>query len=130
MPRSIQFILALLLVTVLAGCAGQGQGASAPKAVEDYLQALVAQDSERLATLSCADWEESALLELDSFQGVTARVEQPACTQSGSDGDAALVTCQGKIVATYGNEDQELPLNARTYRVVQEGGEWRVCGYK
>lgn len=121
----------IVLILALAGCAGGGDGENgAPQAVEAYLQAVVSQDSERLATLSCADWEASALMELDSFQGVTATVEEPACAVSGTEGEATLVTCQGKIVATYGNENQELPLNTRAYRVVQEGGDWRVCGYK
>ena len=38
--------------------------------------------------------------------------------------------CKGKIVATYNNEDQELDLSVRTYQVVQEGGEWLVCGVR
>ena len=36
--------------------------------------------------------------------------------------------CNGNIVATYNNEDQQLDLSVRTYQVVQEGGEWLVCG--
>ena len=37
-----------------------------------------------------------------------------------------VVTCQGKIVATYGTEDTEFPL--ASYRVVEEDGEWKWCG--
>ncbi len=126
--------LLLILVIVaglLAACSGgSGSASGAPKAVEDYLQAEVTQDQAKISTLSCKAWEQSALLELDSFQGVTAKVENPACTVSGKDGDTSLVTCSGNIVATYNNENQTLPLNSRTYKVVQEGGEWRVCGYK
>ena len=46
----------------------------------------------------------------------------------GTDGDTALVNCTGKIIASYNNEDQELDLSVRTYQVVQEGGDWLVCG--
>jgi hypothetical protein len=114
---------------LLAACASGNTDAPA-KAVEDYLTALVEKDADRLATLSCAAWEEDALIELDSFQAVTARLEGLACEQTGTDGDAALVLCNGKIIATYDNEDQELDLSVRTYQVVQEGGDWLVCGVR
>ena len=77
---------------------------------------------------TCGEWEEDALLELDSFQAVTARLDGLACEQTGTDGETALVLCKGKIIATYNEEDQELDLSVRTYQVVQEGGEWLVCG--
>jgi hypothetical protein len=120
-------LLAILTNLLLSACASTRKDASA-KAVEDYLNALVAKDSDRLMTLSCADWEEDALLELDSFQAVTARLDGLACSQTGTDGDTALVLCKGKIIATYNEEDQELDLSVRTYQVVQEGGDWLVCG--
>jgi len=91
-------------------------------------ECLVTKDADRLSTLSCGDWEDDALLELDSFQAVTTQLEDLACEQTGTDGDTALVLCKGKIIATYDNEDQELDLSVRTYQVVQEGGEWLVCG--
>jgi hypothetical protein len=33
-------------------------------------------------------------------------------------------------MATYNGEDQALDLSVRTYQVVQQGGEYLVCGYK
>jgi hypothetical protein len=114
-------------ILLLSACASSSDNVSA-KAVEDYLTALVAKDANRLTTLSCSEWEEDALLELDSFQAVTARLDGLACEQTGTDGDTALVLCSGKIIATYNEEDQELDLSVRTYQVVQEGGEWLVCG--
>ena len=126
-----KFVLILIVVIVvnlfLSACASSSDDAPA-KAVEDYLNALVAKDSDRLTTLSCADWEDDALLELDSFQAVTTKLDGLACTQTGTDGDTALVLCKGKIIATYNNEDQDLDLSVRTYQVVQEGGDWLVCG--
>jgi len=130
----VRKIFLVVLVTILStllltACASRNDNAPA-KAVEDYLKALVAKDENRLSTLSCGDWEDEALLELDSFQGVTARLDGATCAQTGTDGDTALVLCKGKIIATYNNEDQDLDLSVRTYQVVQEGGEWLVCGVR
>jgi hypothetical protein len=120
------FIL-MLAGFVLAACSGSSDDAPA-KAVEVYLNALVAKDENRLPTLVCGDWEQDALIELDSFQAVTPRLENASCQQTGTDGDTALVQCTGKIIATYNDEDQELELSTRTYQVVQDNGDWLVCG--
>lgn len=130
MRKFLLIPLTILMVTLLlAACAANDAGAPA-RAVEDYLNALVAKDADRLSTLSCAEWEDDALLELDSLQAVTARLEGVACEQTGTDGETALVLCAGSIIATYDNEDQELDLSTRTYQVVQEGGAWLVCGVR
>jgi hypothetical protein len=122
----------ILFITIaslaLAACASSTDAPA--KAVEDYLTALVEKNADRLSTLSCAAWEEDALIELDSFQAVTARLEGLACEQTGTDGDIALVLCNGRIIASYNNEDQELDLSVRTYQVTQEGGDWLVCGVR
>jgi hypothetical protein len=125
--RKLILILALILpVPIFSAC---GSNTDAPvKAVENYLNALVNKESEKLPALVCGDWEEDALIELDSFQAVTARLEDLNCSQTGTDGDAALVFCTGDIVATYNNEDQKLDLSVRTYQVVEQGGDWLVCG--
>ena len=123
----LTLILACAFPLLLSACASTNSDAPV-KAVEDYLTALVEKDADRLATLSCGEWEENALLELDSFQAVTTRLDGLACEQTGTEGDTALVLCNGRIIATYNEEDQDLDLSVRTYQVVQEGGEWLVCG--
>ena len=122
-------VLVILAALALTACASNN-GNPPVKAVEDYLNALVAKDADRLSTLSCGEWEDDALLELDSFQAVNTRLEDVACQQTGNDGSTALVLCNGKIIATYDTEDQELDLSVRTYQVVEEGGEWLVCGVR
>jgi hypothetical protein len=122
--------LALALAALSAACSGGGQKSPAAKAVEDYWQAMVAQNAEALSQLSCPDWEPQAIMELDSFQAVEARVEGMTCAESGKEGQDVLVSCQGKIIATYNGEDQELALDARAVLVRQDGGEWLVCGYR
>ncbi len=130
MRKIFLIVLVIILSTLLlTACAAKNDNAPA-KAVENYLNALVAKDSNRLSTLSCGQWEDSALLELDSFQAVNTRLEGVSCEQTGKDGDTALVLCKGKLIATYNNEDQDLDLSTRTYQVVQQGGEWLVCGVR
>ena len=126
---SLVVLVTILLALSLTACASGNENAPV-KAVEDYLNALVTKDENRLSTLSCGEWEDDALLELDSFQAVTARLEGPACEQTGTEGDTALVLCSGKIIASYNEEDQELDLSVRTYQVTQEGGDWVVCGVR
>ena len=126
LKRFLTLSMSLLAATVLAACSSNSDAPA--QAVEGYLNALVAKDADRLPSLVCGDWEEDALIELDSFQAVEARLDAMACQQTGSDGDTALVDCTGSIIATYNDEDQELDLSVRTYQVVQEGGDWLVCG--
>ncbi len=121
------FLILLLASAWLTACGPSASDAPA-KAVEDYLNALVTKDADRLPTLVCGEWEEDALIELDSFQAVTASLENVSCTQTGTDGDTALVLCTGNIVASYNDEDQRLDLSVRTYQVIEQGGDWLVCG--
>jgi hypothetical protein len=127
MRKLILFSLILAAALALTAC-GSSKTDVPTKAVENYLNALVAKDAKRLPTLVCGNWEADALTELDSFQAVTARLENLSCSQTGTDGATALVVCKGSIVATYNGEDQSLDLSGRTFQVTQEGGEWLVCG--
>lgn len=127
MRKLLLILFSVLTANVLlTACASN---TSAPvNAVENYLNALVEKDADRIPTLVCGAWEEDALIELDSFQAVTARLEGLACEQTGTESSMALVHCNGSIIATYGTEDQEIDLSVRTYEVTQEGGDWLVCG--
>ncbi len=129
MRKFAPIVFLMCMVALLFSACGRAIDPAA-KAVEDYLTALVNKDGNTLSVLSCADWESNALLELDSLQAVTTRLENLACTAAGTDGTTTQVNCQGKIIATYNNENTELDLSARTYQVVQQGGEYLVCGYK
>jgi hypothetical protein len=120
----------LTVFALLFSACGSKTTDPAAQAVENYLNALVNKDSDRLSALSCADWESNALLELDSLQAVDTRLEGLSCATTGADGTTSDVVCQGQIVATYNNEDQQLDLSVRTYQVVQQGGDYLVCGYK
>jgi hypothetical protein len=125
--RKLILILPLVLtVTILAACASKTDAPA--QAVQNYLNALVNKEADKLPTLVCADWEQDALMELDSFQAVTASLEDVSCSQTGTDSDTALVLCTGNIVASYNDEDQKLDLSTRTYQVIEQDGVWLVCG--
>ncbi len=106
-----------IVAGMLSACGSVRSSDPASRTVEKYLEVLVAKDSSRLASLSCADWESTAITELDSFQAVKTRLEELACQTTGTEGGITLVTCKGKILATYDNEDQEIDLSVRTYHV-------------
>ena len=129
--RKITLILVLIFLTsiILTACSGGG-GAGPEKSAEAYLNALVTADADKMSTISCADWEMNAMLELDSFQAVEASLKDLKCEQTGSDGELALVTCQGQIVTSYNGEETLIDLNTRSYEMVQSAGEWLVCGYR
>jgi hypothetical protein len=121
-------LLICILTLALAACAKEET--SAVQAVESYLQALVDQDYDRLINRSCADWEASARIELDSLVNVSTQLEGLQCQEASQEVDDTLVTCSGKIVFDYDGEIQELDLAGRNYAVREERGEWRVCGYR
>jgi hypothetical protein len=121
------YAVSVLLMTILTGC----QAGGAPSdVVEDYLQAVVDADWIQAVNLSCAAWEEGARTDANSFDSIEAWLEGVSCSVETTEGDAQSVTCQGVIVATYGAEDRELGLEGRIYKVIREGGEWRMCGYQ
>jgi len=118
-------ILTVLSLTITA-CIQQG---SAEDAIDAYLNALVAKDVVRAVDKSCLDWEEGAHAEASSFEAVIVRLDGLTCTPTSVIGEQTLVNCEGKIIANYGGEDQDIPLAGRIYVAVLEDGEWKMCGY-
>jgi|WetSurMetagenome_2_1015567.scaffolds.fasta_scaffold214186_2 hypothetical protein len=131
MVRKLVWSVVIVVTVFLTSCSNTG-GSNDPaaKAVVNYLQAVVSGDASKVSSNSCKDWESQAMMEMDSFAGVKANVDQAVCKTTSTDGSMTQVTCTGKIKATYNNENQEFDLSGRTYQVTQQGGEWLVCGYK
>jgi len=124
--KIIFFIISLSLC--LSAC-GAGDSAGASQAVEGYITALASKDEAALVSNSCADYEDDALLELDSLELVEVSLaDGVACQEVGNDGDKTLVNCTGKLQMSYGGEPQELDFSKLTYEVVNENGNWLVCG--
>ena len=119
----------LSLVIIISACTAETSN-PAPSAVIGYLEALVAKDENGMINYSCAAWEEQARLEFNSFAAVEANLESPNCQVAGEGEGYTPVSCTGKIIANYGAEDLEIDLADRVYKILEEGGEWRICGYE
>ncbi len=122
-------ILMLALSILLSACGASASIGAAP-AVEGYITALATKDQAALTSNSCADWEDDALIELDSFALVEVTVDGMSCAEAGSDGEVTLVDCTGMLNMSYNGEPQSLDLADRTYEVVEQDGNWLVCGVR
>jgi hypothetical protein len=130
-------ILPVFLVSMLimVGCGAETTQVEttnltpAAQTLQTYIQALVDKDEDTLVQLTCADWEANALLEFDAFGGVETSLDGLSCDQVDGGSGTATVVCQGKILASYQDEVQEFDLSGRTYQMVEQGGDWLVCGY-
>lgn len=128
--KKVLYLSLLILTLLLAACSGPAANADKPgAAVETYLQAIVEANADNAAKVSCADWESSARDEVAAFNGVKARLDKVSCKAETTSSSNATVGCTGAIVATYNNEDQSFDLRDRKFTVVQQDGEWLVCGY-
>ena len=116
----------MLPIIMLAGCSPSTSGSAV--AIESYFYALEVKDLNQMVSLSCAEWEAQARLEYDSFAAVDTILEEIACQPGAEQDGIILVTCEGRIIASYGAEDLIIELNERTYKAVLEGGEWLMCG--
>lgn len=124
--RILGMCLALLL---LGACSSGSANSGAVQAVQQYYQAIVDQQPDAQANVTCAAFADAARVELDSFQGVKSELQGFSCRVTGQQGAASLVKCDGKIVAAYGDQKMEFPLADRVHQVKQEEGAWKVCGY-
>ncbi|MCK4978357.1 MAG: hypothetical protein KAS36_15585 [Anaerolineales bacterium] len=120
-------VLFSLLTLVISGCSNNQN--SAPASIEEYINALVNKDENTLIIYSCVDWESEAKSEFNSFSAVSVSLEDLTCQETGQDGDYTIVSCEGIIIANYGNEVLEINLADQNYLSIYEGGEWRMCGY-
>ena len=125
-----KFLIPWILFFLLTAACTADASKAAPSAVTGYLEALVAMDENGMINHSCGSWEEQAHLEFNSFAAVKANLESPSCQVSGEGDSFTLVSCTGKIIANYGAEGLEIDLADRIYKVNEEDGEWRMCGYE
>ena len=123
--------IASLFIVMLAGCAPAQTAGHTPaaQAAEAYLKALAGKDENAFSQWICPNWEMDAFLEFDAYSGMETQLDHVACSQTGTQDGAALVSCQGKILLSYGAEQQQVDLSQRTYRLVSQSSNWQVCGF-
>ena len=58
-----------------------------------------------------------------------AELEDLVCEETGTTPEGmAIVSCTGKIAASYGDELQEFDLSLQDYLVENLNNQWLVCG--
>lgn len=124
----ILLISVMLLALFMSACASKSDLPAA--AVEAYWKAMAAKDSAGLSSLSCADYETTAISTLDSFMAVDLVLSDLSCSSSNNTGDKADVTCKGSLTASYGTENFDFELSNKTFVVSNAGGDWLMCGEK
>ncbi len=124
-------IITLLMTSILMAACANGGSEGAGASAEKYFQAIADGDEDRIATLSCPDWESSARDDVAAFVGVKARLENVSCASISENtaANSTIVECSGAIVATYNNEDTDFDLKGKQLNLEKIGGEWLVCGY-
>lgn len=123
-------ISALVALATLVTACQSGGGGSAAQTVQSYLQARVQSDVDKMIGLSCAAWESQARVEAASFKSMKATLDNVSCKDAGADSNTTLVACTGKIVTSYNGESRDWSVSDRQFKVVQDRGDWRMCGYK
>jgi hypothetical protein len=128
MSQKVKYISVITFgFLTLLGCSPKSSPVSA---IEAYLRALEAKDDVGAVNASCLAWEEGAFAEASSFEAVGVVLEGLSCSVERSGEDDASVRCEGKFVADYGGEIQNIDLSLRTFEVAREDGQWKMCGYR
>lgn len=125
--KHIWFIFTLLIFLILAAC---DTASPAAQTVEAYLEAMTSKDIDRVAVLVCPDFEDQAIMDVDAFQLVSPTLQDVQCSEVEQTDGIATVQCAGKIVTTYNNETSDIDLSERTFQVINERGDWFVCGFR
>jgi len=130
MVKSIRIIfsIVMLFALLLSACATKADLPAS--AVEAYWKAMAAKDSAALSSLSCADYEATALSTMDSFLAVDLVLTDLSCSTMNNTGDKADVTCKGSLSASYGSEKFDFELSNKTFLAVNPAGDWLMCGEK
>lgn len=130
MVKSIRIIfsIVMLFALLLSACATKADLPAS--AVEAYWKAMAAKDSAALSSLSCADYEATALSTMDSFLAVDLVLTDLTCSSTNNTGDKADVTCKGSLSASYGSENFDFELSNKTFLATSAAGNWLMCGEK
>ncbi|HCS39435.1 MAG TPA: hypothetical protein DIW44_07620 [Anaerolineaceae bacterium] len=123
----IIFIITMLTALLLSACTKADLPAAA---IEAYWKALAAKDNAALSSLSCAEYEATAVSTMDSFLSVDLVLSDLSCSSTNNTGDMADVTCQGSLTASYGAEKFDFDLSNKIFIASNPAGDWLMCGEK
>ncbi len=129
MKKTLYLMLILISILALGACSKKTDSSEAVKPVEEFYNAIVTQNRDRVSSITCAEWEKDALREVDAFMGVKSELKDFSCSVSSEGKDESFVVCKGSIAASYGAEVTDFPLENRSHKVIKEQGEWHICGY-
>jgi hypothetical protein len=117
----------LTLGALLSGCSGER--ALAAESVETFFQAILEKDETLFRSAVCSEYETIAMMDFASFAIVETRMENFSCQVEGEAEGPVSVRCQGNLQASFGDETRSFDLSSRVYQVIEENGQWLVCGH-
>jgi hypothetical protein len=97
--------------------------------VEQFLIALAEKDDVVISNISCPEWEEDALLELDALQLVKSTITDLDCFTSKSTENGLLIFCNGFFSNSYNNENTVWDLSLYVFDVSNTSGAYLLCGF-
>lgn len=128
MKRSLLILISMAALFAI-GCSSN-PSVGPEEVTAKYLTALAEKDKALISSLSCAEWEESAILEVDALLSVEAAISNLACGVAEMGEGSADVVCEGSLDLTYSDEIRGIDLSRRTYRLENKNDEWLVCSYQ
>ena len=123
----IFIITSLVILSSIVGC--RSKQSSAVVSVEEYFQAIIEKNQSFLETKICEDYQMEAMMDFNIFALVETSMENFSCQAIGESGQFVHVECLGSINARFGEETRSFDLSKRTYLVVEQEGNWLVCGH-
>jgi len=130
MSKTLRVLLITLILSALLFSACTAKADLPAAAVEAYWKAMAAKDNAALSSLSCTDYEATAVSTMDSFLAVDLVLTDLSCSSTNNTGDKADVTCTGSLAASYGTEKMDFDLANKTFMAVNPAGDWLMCGEK
>ena len=67
---------------------------------------------------------------MDGLLSVESAASDVTCEVIDENGDTASVACSGSLDLTYDGEIQSRSLSGRTFTLLKEDGQWRVCAFE
>jgi hypothetical protein len=127
--KKLTLVMLLTVLAVIVVACNSAPSETPVSGVENYLKAMTAADEAALLTRTCKAQEGDVSGVADSMRSMNATIEGLSCRDAGTDGDYTIVACTGNLITNYAGETTRRDLGARWFRMIQEDGAWKMCGY-